>query len=163
MCVKPSSVLECTKSLSVVGAPWQLRIARSCFASIQMSAGPSHYTVPRTQSRPNSRFTNLDKAGTKLPVHLIFNQGQEQPDNVDPLRLDWSPAVWDASSYGSGKETTKGYGLPVVKVYQEPESPAIARDRRGIRDVGLISVEPSEVIMCEKMILIRTWDLNKHS
>ncbi|KEQ57539.1 uncharacterized protein M437DRAFT_70723 [Aureobasidium melanogenum CBS 110374] len=128
-----------------------------------MSAGPSHYRVPRTQSQPNSRFTNLDKAGTKLPVHLIFNQGQEQPDNFDPLRLDWSPTVWDTSSYGSGKETTKVHGPPVVKLYQEPESPAKARDRRGIRDVGLFPVEPSEIIMCEKMILDRTWDSNKHT
>ena len=156
MYVKPSSVLECTNSLSVVGAPWQLRIARSCFASIQMSAETSHYTVPRTQSQSNSRFTNLDKAEKKLPVHLIYNQGQEQADNVDPLRLDWSPAVWYASLNGSGKGTTRGYGLPVVRLYQEPGSPAKARDRRGIRDVGLISVEPSEIIMCEKIILDRT-------
>ena len=123
-----------------------------------MSAESSHDTVPREQSQSNSRSTDLDEAGTKPPVYLIFNQNQERSDSIDSLRLDWSPAVWDTSSYGSGKETPKGHGLPVVELYQESGSSAKARDRKDIRDIGSILLEPSECIMYEKMMLDRTQD-----
>ncbi len=134
-------------------------IARSPSPPMQMSAGH-----PTTQFRGRSlsrlKIHESRQSETKLPVHLIFNQVKEQPDNVDPLRLDWSPAVWDASSR-TCVETTRDMDCLLLNSPRARESSKVRQ--KSIRDVGLISAEPSEVIMCEKMILIEVGIRNKHS